>query len=425
VPNHRTIMLSNHPTSRGGAASAPSLPQRCSRRSCGSFINVKKCVVKDCEKYVCWTCVDVKICQKRYLDTLKDGNDNIYVCNKKHYVKAKNSLLAAAVAAGGGDGGDGGGGRPRLPWNNDGPLGGDGSINSELILINWLCTEGNYLRYRSKDKNGLRKNVFCAEISRKMKEAGIRYERTAKQIQSKIDHIGKNFRKAYDWSKTETGKELQEKDVGTFRIAVERMCSFYFTLYDVFADGAAAKPMVRPDATKLDSSPTDDDEDSSNGSNTSENSSKRSSDGDVEALAATGAGEENTSLPVSRPTKRPRRQHEQRRPRTPPSDNSTLSNPSEIGGSYSRTEQQMDSSPRYQQATLNEMVRHNKEIEAIERTKAIQAAWDGKRKEMEYKCGLYREYLSLKNTMPEKRIAKIFPDMTQFFENDDDDADGT
>ena len=77
----------------------------------------------------------------------------------------------------------------------------------------------------------------------------------------------------------------------------------------------------------------------------------------------------------------------------------------------------------YRQATLGEMERHNKEIEAIERMKTEQAVWDGKQKEMEYKRNLYQEYLNLKKTMPEKRIAKVFPDMAQFFgDNDDDDS---
>ena len=77
----------------------------------------------------------------------------------------------------------------------------------------------------------------------------------------------------------------------------------------------------------------------------------------------------------------------------------------------------------YQQSSLCEMERHNKEIEAIERRKREQAVWEGKQKELEYKRNLYQEYLNLKKTMPEKRIAKIFPDMVQFFGDDDDDDD--
>ena len=69
----------------------------------------------------------------------------------------------------------------------------------------------------------------------------------------------------------------------------------------------------------------------------------------------------------------------------------------------------------YRQASLCEIERHNKEIEAI-------AVWEGKQKELEYKRNLYQEYLNLKKTMPEKRIAKIFPDMAQFFGDDDDDS---
>ena len=83
---------------------------------------------------------------------------------------------------------------------------------------------------------------------------------------------------------------------------------------------------------------------------------------------------------------------------------------------------QKDANP-YRQSSLCEMERHNKEIEAIERRKTEQAVWEGKQKELEYKRNLYQEYLNLKKTMPEKRIAKIFPDMVQFFGDDDDDDD--
>ena len=199
----------SNPTSRDATVTACTSPKRCSRRGCGSFTNVQKCVVKDCEKYVCWVCVDVEVCQKNKLETLKDRNDeDIFVCTKKHYEK-----VAKSLAEGDGDG--------RLPWNKDGPLGEADPNNSESILINWLCTEGNYARYRGKDNHGTRKKDFCEQISRQIKQAGIRRERTAKQIQSKIEHIESSFRRAHDWTTTETGTGLQENVVGVHPVNQE------------------------------------------------------------------------------------------------------------------------------------------------------------------------------------------------------------
>ena len=55
--------------------------------------------------------------------------------------------VARSLAEGDGDG--------RLPWNKDGPLGEADPDNTESILISWLCTEGNYVRYRGKDNKFL------------------------------------------------------------------------------------------------------------------------------------------------------------------------------------------------------------------------------------------------------------------------------
>ena len=173
--------------------------------------------------------------------------------------------------------------------------------------------------------------------------------------------------------------------------------------------------------------------------------SKRSTDDEV-AAARSGRSEIRASSSAA-----PQRQLEsgwcpssesgrQQRPRTPsgilsvPSEIGVSSHPStkkiktknKKGGSNDLMEdyaQLQKDANTYRQATLCEMERHNKEIEAIERMKTEQAVWDGKQKEMEYKRNLYQEYLNLKKTMPEKRIAKVFPDMAQFFgDNDDDDS---
>jgi hypothetical protein len=400
---------------------------------------------------------------------------------------------------------DGGGGR--LPWNNDGPLGGDGSINSESILLDWLCTEGNYTRYRGKDNNGTRKKDFCDQIARKIKEAGIRRERTAKQIQSKIEYIENSFRKAHDWTTTETGTGLQEHDVGTFRQSVERICPYYYTLVDVFADRASAQPTIRSDMNLDSTDDEDNDEDNNDGqsrrgnSEEDENSSKRGgfdNDGGFEDDDGNEDDEEEDDEdhedddparprpPGGTPTTAAAPRTPSTGPRTPsaggrhstPSAGGRAVVPSEInassssstkrkstmtnnnkkkgrrggsGGASSVSDSWMDDYSQvqkdntlYRQATLseterhnkeieaierkkmksmNEMERHNKEMEAIERSKTVKFVWEGKQKEMEYKRSLHEEYLSLRKTMPDKRIAKIYPDMAQFFENDDDDDD--
>lgn len=423
---------------RGDAgAGTPSPRQKCSRRGCASFTNIHKCAINNCGKFVCWSCVEVEVCQKNQLETLKDRSDqDVYVCTKKHYEKMAKTLAVEGEQDGGGGG--------RLPWNNDGPLGGDGSINSELILINWLCTEGNYARYRGKDNNGTRKKDFCEIIAKQMKEAGVRRERTAKQIQSKIEHIENSFRKAHDWTTTETGTGLQENDVGTFRQSVERICPFYYTLVDVFAERASAQPRIRSDSKNLDDSSTastdDDEEDRGNNGG---------GDGD-----ATSTSSRTRSSSVSPSTKRQRQEERRSTSTTPVSRRSRggagtagAGVPNEIvrgSSSYSQSskkqtkrknpasynqdndlmerysQSQMDNN-LYKQATVKEMERHNKEIESIERKKHF---WDSKQKEMDYKRSMHKEYLALKEIkMSDKRIAKIYPDMVQFFEQDDDEDD--
>ena len=50
--------------------------------------------------------------------------------------------------------------------------------------------------------------------------AGGRKKHTGKQVQSKIEHLEKSFKKTYEFSFTETGQGLKEQSEGTFCDAV-------------------------------------------------------------------------------------------------------------------------------------------------------------------------------------------------------------
>ena len=112
---------------------------------------------------------------------------------------------------------------------------------------------------------------FAQQIAATMNGAKVKAKRDAKQVLSKIEHIEKQFRKAYDFAQTETGAGLLED--GTFTDAVEKICPYYFDLFDIMSDRAAAKPKALSDEMSDDDNEVPDDLLGSTGSHGTSSSS--------------------------------------------------------------------------------------------------------------------------------------------------------
>jgi hypothetical protein len=109
-------------------------------------------------------------------------------------------------------------------------------------------------------ENGKGKIEYAEEIARKINAAGVRVKRDAVKVKSKIEHIESCFKSAHDFSFTETGAGLKEKDDATdFNEAVLKKCPWYFDLLPIFQDRASARPKMTSD--ELDQSDSDEEDD--------------------------------------------------------------------------------------------------------------------------------------------------------------------
>jgi hypothetical protein len=180
----------------------------------------------------------------------------------------------------------------RLFWNNDGADGPGDPLTSERILLDWLLVPDNYaLKWRGKDNGGVRKKQLAMKIAEKMNDSNVKVRRDGRQVLSKIRHLEDAFKKAHDWSNTETGAGLQEKDKRSFDQALLHKCPFYFDLLPVFGDRASAKPSATSNED-LSSSLGSDDEDYQHGQDALDDLSDESEEsimpGDGEGTATTG-----------------------------------------------------------------------------------------------------------------------------------------
>ena len=83
-----------------------------------------------------------------------------------------------------------------------------------------------------KGNNGKTKLQYGEIISKTIEAAGVRRERTAKDVKNKISHIEMAW-KANDYSYTVTGAGLKASDPeGSFKEKVEKVCPYYLDLFD-------------------------------------------------------------------------------------------------------------------------------------------------------------------------------------------------
>jgi hypothetical protein len=133
-------------------------------------------------------------------------------------------------------------GRRAILWDQDGKDGPDDPNTSMRILLDWLLVEGNYNRYRGN--GGHSKLYYCRIIADRIKAAGCVFERSDKQVKSKIEHLERQFRKARFWATFQTGAGLQATDVGTYRSVLYSKCAHYDDLLPIMAERAGTEPQL-------------------------------------------------------------------------------------------------------------------------------------------------------------------------------------
>jgi hypothetical protein len=105
--------------------------------------------------------------------------------------------------------------------------------------------EGNYsVLWKGKHNGGPTKKQICKPIITDMIATGVRVERNAKQVESKIAHMEQQFQKTYDFSHNKTSVGMKETDKGKFNNLVTKRCKYYVDLESIMGDQASAGPMA-------------------------------------------------------------------------------------------------------------------------------------------------------------------------------------
>lgn len=343
------------------------------------------CSSADCNKLVHLMCYQGLLLNKHKLSPLANGG---VACTKKCHEKAVKEL------SGGGDDQEGG---RKGNWDSDGLNGPDDKNTSMKILLDWWMTEGNYAKFCGKHNDGIKKKEFCASLAQKMSEE-TSSKRDAKNVLSKIQHLEKRWREAYDFATSETGAGIAESDgQARFEDIVKRKCPYYYDLLDVMADRASSAPKV----TSYEDDAEDVDDDISE-----DESSVVLVESPPSAAASSAAGASTLGR------KRGNEQGSSAKKKRKSNKNSTLG--SLMDDSMVDV---LQSTSRAAEERVLELARHNKAMEEIE-TKKMK--WKGKNNELEYKMNLLAKYGDLKKYgWNDEQIVRFYPDMKQVIDADD------
>jgi hypothetical protein len=131
----------------------------------------------------------------------------------------------------------------RGTWDND-ALEATPQVTSLSILIDWWATEPNYNKYCGKNTDGAQKSTVANALALEMQQKTTSKDRTGKQVQSKITHVEKAFRSAYQYATSVTGAGLKAGDPASFEEKLNQKCPFYFTLEPIMMDRAGTEPRV-------------------------------------------------------------------------------------------------------------------------------------------------------------------------------------
>ena len=371
-----------------------------------------------------------------------NGSQEKVVCSKTCYNKVEKSvkkLLSPSTY--------------RSPWDADGKNGPDDPNTSNKVLFDWWMAEGNYSRFRGKSNNGKRKTQFADQLARMINATGVKVPRTSKQVLSKIQYTEDCWKKAYDFSNTETGQGLKEDDPDSFREAVLAICEQYFDLFPVMQDRASAGAK----ATNEDCAEESSESEMSTSASDDEDDSVAPKDGQEVTATTTSTSSTTVEQPV--PTNAVNLVDSSRQSEESNTGESvTTSNSAQVravatgskvtsnattttklciapkakknsksGGKKKRTtyddvvEENIAKFTKVAEERraerLSEIRRHNMKMESI-------AKWDGKQKELQYKMELLERYETLRSAgRSNDWIKKRFPDMEFCFSEVEDDED--
>ena len=269
-----------------------------------------------------------------------------------------------------------------------------------------MLVEPNYANFCGTD-NGLTKDKICSRIANMINKKGVLVSRNANGVKKKIQGIEGQFCKAFDWANA-TGAGLKDSNPESFQEYTTKLCPYFDVLYPIFASRAKAKPLVSTDGDDLDLSTAFNNNIQSEGDSTSNESSEEDCNTDNDSDAVT------TTIAISKK-------------KTSDASSVSTSSPKKI----KRKSMEDDGLAKYaevarsmQQDQLLELKRHNRAIENIEqeKIKLLQGKdkWQDKIEEQKYKMKMYEDYQEVKKTMSKEKIRKLFPDMVQFIDSDDE-----
>ncbi|KAA1106225.1 hypothetical protein PGT21_031287 [Puccinia graminis f. sp. tritici] len=127
-----------------------------------------------------------------------------------------------------------------VSWEKDGFDG----FSSMRLLMDWLTTPGNFVRWRGDKQKGLNKEALAGEIVLILVEHGI-HHRNNKDIRTKIQEIQDSYSKACDWLRN-TGQGVLDSDIaeGTdnVRAALLKRCKYYYDLDEFMGSRTCTNP---------------------------------------------------------------------------------------------------------------------------------------------------------------------------------------
>lgn len=230
-----------------------------------------KCHLKACKKQeLAYPCMNFDKCAKHIHDQCcnnlmdyhsinqeKRPSQGKYVCGKR----CLNTWLKAQEESNNPI--DGPPKKKRIMWEKDGSL---------KLLLNWLTTEENYSKYCGGNNNdGTTKKAMHKSIAAMMSETtdGL-IERSAKDIECKINKLESQFRNASDWL-AGTGSGID--DPGKIEDYVKKLCPYYYDLEDVMGGRPNAQPLCQNESSSSEKEENEDtDEDNDNNDNAEDKS---------------------------------------------------------------------------------------------------------------------------------------------------------